>query len=112
MIRGKEKGDDGVPPTPHQRPEEGDHSYRSMKDNEETSTDGDAPPAASPLKESHTRSIVKGLTWRITATATTTIIALAITGQWEAALQIGLFEFLAKLLLYYLHERLWTRIRL
>ena len=30
----------------------------------------------------------------------------------EAALQIGLLEFLAKLLLYYLHERVWTRIRL
>jgi len=111
MIRSKESGDDGVPPTPHQQPG-GDHAYHSMSDNdEETSTD-DAPPASSSLEESHTRSIVKGLTWRITATATTTIIALAITGQWEAALQIGLFEFLAKLLLYYLHERLWTRIRL
>jgi len=110
MIRSKESGDDGVPPTPHQQPG-GDHAYRSMTDKEERSTN-DAPPAASSLEESHTRSIVKGLTWRITATATTTIIALAITGQWEAALQIGLFEFLAKLLLYYVHERLWTRIRL
>lgn len=65
-----------------------------------------------PAEDSHTRSIVKGLTWRFTATATTTVIALLITGEVEAALQIGLFEFLAKLFLYYLHERVWTRIRL
>jgi len=62
--------------------------------------------------DSHTRSLVKGLTWRVTATATTTVIAFFITGELGAALQIGLFEFLAKLFLYYLHERLWTRIRL
>ena len=62
--------------------------------------------------ESHTRSIVKGLTWRFAATATTTVIAFLITGQVDVALQIGLFEFLAKLILYYLHERIWTRIPL
>jgi len=63
-------------------------------------------------QESHTRSIVKGLTWRIVATSTTTIIAWIITGRIEAALQIGVLEFFAKLAIYYIHERIWTRIPL
>lgn len=63
-------------------------------------------------QESHTRSIAKGLTWRVLATTTTTVIAYFVTGHVETALKIGVFEFLAKLLIYYAHERLWTRIRL
>lgn len=63
-------------------------------------------------EESHTRSIVKGITWRVLATSTTTIIAYFVTGKVDAALQIGAFEFLAKLFIYYLHERLWLRISL
>jgi adenylylsulfate kinase len=64
------------------------------------------------VAESHTRSIVKGLTWRILATSTTTIIAYFVTGHVDTAIQIGFFEFFAKLAIYYLHERAWTRIRL
>jgi uncharacterized membrane protein len=64
------------------------------------------------VTESHTRSLMKGLTWRLVATATTTIIAWSITGQIEMALQIGFFEFFAKLLIYYVHERIWVHIRL
>ncbi|KAL7578146.1 hypothetical protein ACA910_012591 [Epithemia clementina (nom. ined.)] len=60
--------------------------------------------------DSHTRSLVKGITWRVLATSTTTIIALMITGQVEAALQIGMVEFFAKLMIYYIHERVWRRI--
>ena len=60
--------------------------------------------------DSHTRSLIKGLTWRILATATTTLIAWIITGQVESALRIGLFEFFAKLFIYYIHERIWLRI--
>jgi len=67
---------------------------------------------STPIQESHTRSLVKGLTWRILATTTTTVIAFIVTGHVEAALQIGFFEFFAKLLIYYIHERVWTRIRL
>ena len=65
-----------------------------------------APP------ESHTRSLLKGLTWRILATSTTTVIAYFITGHVEAALQIGAMEFFCKLLIYYAHERIWTHIRI
>jgi uncharacterized membrane protein len=62
--------------------------------------------------DTHTRSLVKGFTWRIIATTTTTVIAWLVTGQLEAAFRIGIFEFFTKLLIYYIHERIWTRIRL
>jgi uncharacterized membrane protein len=67
---------------------------------------------AVPQQETHTRSLVKGFTWRIIATTTTTVIAWLVIGHLEAAFKIGFFEFFAKLLIYYIHERIWTRIRL
>jgi uncharacterized membrane protein len=67
---------------------------------------------AAPQEESHTRSLLKGFTWRIIATTTTTVIAWLVIGHLEAAFKIGFFEFFAKLLIYYVHERMWTRIRL
>lgn len=58
-------------------------------------------------KESHLRSILKGLTWRIIATSTIITIAYLTTGDITMALEIGFIEFFIKLLLYYLHERAW-----
>ena len=59
------------------------------------------------VKESHLRSVLKGITWRILATTTTITIAYLIIGDVSSALSIGGIEFFGKLLLYYLHERLW-----
>ncbi len=58
-------------------------------------------------KESHLRSILKGITWRIIATTTTVSIAYAITGEIGDALKIGVIEFIGKIFIYYLHERAW-----
>jgi len=58
-------------------------------------------------KESHLRSILKGLTWRVIATGTIIIIAWYKTGDVSLALEIGAIEFFIKLALYYLHERAW-----
>jgi len=58
-------------------------------------------------KESHIRSILKGLTWRIIATSTIIAIAYFKTGDISFALEIGAIEFVLKLALYYLHERAW-----
>jgi len=58
-------------------------------------------------KESHVRSILKGLTWRIIATSTIIVIAYFTTGDISLALEIGAIEFFIKFMLYYLHERAW-----
>ena len=61
-------------------------------------------------KESRLRSLIKGITWRILATATTMIIAYIITGEVGDAIKIGAIEFVGKLLIYYLHERAWQMV--
>ena len=58
-------------------------------------------------RESHVRSLLKGLTWRILATGTTMLIAWKTTGDVSLALKIGGIEFFAKFFVYYAHERAW-----
>ena len=63
------------------------------------------------MSESRKRTFLKAFSWRITATISTIVISLFITGNLDVAIAIGFFEFLAKILLYYGHERLWLRIK-
>ena len=62
------------------------------------------------IKESRFRSLIKGLTWRVLATTTTIIVAYIITGETELAFKIGAIEFVAKLAVYYFHERIWQSV--
>ena len=64
----------------------------------------------SPGDESHLRSILKGISWRIVASMTTVVIAWLVTGEVGVAFAIGSIEVFAKILIYYLHERVWLRI--
>jgi len=63
------------------------------------------------MKETHLRSFFKGITWRIIATVTTMVLVFISTGDFVITLSVGFFEVIAKLLFYYLHERVWNRIR-
>ena len=62
-------------------------------------------------QSSRTRSLVKALTWRITATLTTAGIAYAVTGELKTAAMIGGIEFVIKFMTYYGHERAWNFVR-
>ena len=62
-------------------------------------------------RDSNTRTFLKTITWRITATATTTILVFLFTGAIDTAIQVGLLELVAKMLFYYLHERGWDKIK-
>ena len=64
------------------------------------------------IAEERKRSVVKGLSWRITGTIDTTLIAFLVIGQPIKALSVGFTEVITKVGLYYLHERLWHRIDL
>ena len=59
---------------------------------------------------SRKRSLIKTISWRVTATTTTFLIAWAVTGDVGAGLAIGGVEAIAKLALYYFHERAWERV--
>ncbi len=56
------------------------------------------------------RSIVKGVSWRVVATLTTISLVFFLTGNLYIAFSVGFIEIFAKLLFYYLHERVWNRI--
>lgn len=58
----------------------------------------------------HKRHIAKAITWRIVGTLDTILISWIITGNPFTGLKIGFSEVVTKMLLYYLHERLWFRI--
>jgi len=53
------------------------------------------------------RHIAKTITWRFIATSDTVLIAFLISGDLTSGLKIGGIEILTKMILYYLHERLW-----
>jgi uncharacterized membrane protein len=61
-------------------------------------------------QERHYRSLVKAISWRVTGTLDTILIAFLITGQAKWALSIGFVELFTKIFLYYVHERIWTRL--
>ena len=61
--------------------------------------------------EKTSRSLLKSVSWRILGTIDTIIISYLITGTLEFALRIGFVELLTKMGLYFLHERLWNKIK-
>jgi uncharacterized membrane protein len=63
-------------------------------------------------RDGRRRSIAKGISWRITGTVDTVIIAFFVTGEYSKALSIGMAEVCTKVLLYYVHERAWQRLSL
>lgn len=62
------------------------------------------------MKEKVPRTMVKTISWRALATITTISIVYLFTGELTLAAEIGLVEVVAKLALYYGHERLWNWI--
>lgn len=62
-------------------------------------------------KETNTRSLVKGFSWRLVATTTTIIIVYVFFGRLDLAIAAGALEWVAKILLYWAHERAWFKVR-
>jgi len=57
------------------------------------------------------RSIVKTISWRITGSSATFLIAYIMTGNFAIAGVIGVTQMISNTILYYLHERIWNRIK-
>lgn len=57
------------------------------------------------------RSIAKTISWRITGSGATFLIAYLLTGNFAVAGVIGLTQMVFNTILYYVHERIWTRVR-
>jgi uncharacterized membrane protein len=62
--------------------------------------------------DKHWRSLVKGVSWRITGTIDTMVISWIVTRKLHLAVTIGIVEVFTKVFLYYFHERLWEKIKI
>ena len=60
--------------------------------------------------DSPKRSLIKALGWRCVATSVTIVTTYGVTGDVNAALSIGGIGLVAKFVLYYVWERLWSKI--
>ncbi len=60
--------------------------------------------------ESHKRSIVKSITWRLIAVAVTMLISYIWLGDWGSSIALSLIANGIKAVLYYMHERGWNRL--
>ncbi len=63
------------------------------------------------MYERKRRSILKAISWRIIGTLDTFLISLLITGKFKFAISISGIELLTEFSLYFMHERIWTRIK-
>lgn len=59
-------------------------------------------------RESHLRSILKGLSWRFIATGILMAITFAVSGNISGLVTIGVLDFVLKFVIYYVHERFWA----
>jgi len=60
--------------------------------------------------ESHLRTILKTVTWRIIATITAVIVTYYYTHDWRLSLVAGGVMAIFKTIFYYIHERVWNLI--
>jgi len=61
--------------------------------------------------ETHARSILKAATWRAGGLVMTVAVAWALTGRADLAASIGIADTLVKLGAFYVHERVWLKVR-
>jgi uncharacterized membrane protein len=57
------------------------------------------------------RSLVKTISWRITGSSATFLIAYLLIGNFAIAGVIGITQMITNTILYYVHERIWNKIQ-
>jgi len=53
---------------------------------------------------------MKAVTWRVVATLTTMSIVYIYSGEIDLMVGVGILDVLLKLVLYFVHERIWDRV--
>lgn len=62
------------------------------------------------MADSISRSVAKSITWRIIASLTSGVIALAFGLPMKAAIGVVIVDMIVKFIMYIGHERLWANI--
>ena len=61
--------------------------------------------------DSRLRSLIKSISWRFVGSLDTFLLTLLYTGKLKYAVSIASAEAITKILLYYVHERAWRKVR-
>ena len=61
-------------------------------------------------RETHARSVGKAISWRVFGTLVTAGLVFLFTRKLVLSLAVGAIEFGSKIVLFWLHERLWDRL--
>lgn len=62
------------------------------------------------MEESRARSIIKAASYRLLAMVVTILIVFVFTRKLVLSIGVGLVELVAKVLFFYIHERIWGKI--
>ncbi len=63
------------------------------------------------MDKSYKRHIAKSITWRVIGTLDTILLSWLISGDAYTGLKIGFAEVVTKMFFYYIHERIWFKVR-
>lgn len=63
------------------------------------------------MYDSHLLSLIKAVSWRAFGTLATVLIVYLMTQRLDTSIYVGVLEMISKIILFYLHERLWIWIR-
>lgn len=63
------------------------------------------------MSDTPKRSLVKTISWRITGSGATFGISYLISGNFAIASSIASVQLVANTILYFVHERIWNRIK-
>jgi uncharacterized membrane protein len=63
------------------------------------------------VREKASRSITKALTYRLWQSLNTFLISLFVTGKIDLAATIVGIEVMIKIIVYFFHERIWSKIK-
>lgn len=61
--------------------------------------------------DTSTRSLVKTISWRLTGSGATFAISYVVSGDFSVAGTIAIIQVTVNTVLYYVHERIWNRIK-
>ena len=63
------------------------------------------------MSDTPIRSLAKAVSWRVTGTIDTFLISWLITGHVLLATGIAFTEIMTKIFLFWMHERVWNRVK-
>ena len=64
----------------------------------------------SKIRNANKRHLLKTFSWRAAGSISTLVVVFVVTGNPFTGFKIGIVETITKMILYYIHEKMWYRI--